>query len=230
MKWTPEHTACASEFSKLLKNDGFHFFTGVPDSLLKDFCACITDNTPPDKHIIAANEGNAIALAAGYHLATGKVALVYMQNSGLGNCINPLTSLTDPKVYSIPMLLMIGWRGEPGKKDEPQHKKMGEIMVETIKSVGIPYNILPGTISDAEKVIKEAIGLKPLPIQFGLGTYFGGSTAALGGGVGLLGQIGSISVGLGAFGESGFIKQAITKLKKSAPKLPTADNPAAPNS
>ncbi len=134
-----------------------NFFTGVPDSLLKHFCAYVADHTLPEKNIITANEGNAISLAAGYHLATGKIGVVYLQNSGFGNCINPLTSLTDPEVYSIPMLLLIGWRGEPGRKDEPQHKKMGRIMFETIKSLEIPYSILPNTISEAEKVIEEAI-------------------------------------------------------------------------
>ncbi len=144
-------------FYDLLDKSGIHFFAGVPDSLLKDFCAYVTDFAPAIRHIITANEGNAIALAAGYHLATGKIGMAYMQNSGFGNCVNPLTSLTDPQVYSIPMLLMIGWRGEPGKKDEPQHKKMGRIMVEAIKSLEIPYNILPEAISDAEKVLEEAI-------------------------------------------------------------------------
>lgn len=133
------------------------FYTGIPDSLLKDFCAYVTDHTPVERHIITANEGNSIALAAGYHLATGKIGVVYLQNSGLGNCVNPLTSLVDPQVYSIPMLLLIGWRGEPGKKDEPQHIKMGRIMVEAIQSFEIPYSILPQGILDAEKVIQEAM-------------------------------------------------------------------------
>ena len=86
------------QFYQLLTMKGIDFFCGVPDSLLKDICAYITDNNPPQQHIIAANEGNAIALAAGYHLATGKMGLVYLQNSGLGNCVNPLTSLTAPEV------------------------------------------------------------------------------------------------------------------------------------
>lgn len=144
-------------FYEILAKQGVGFFTGVPDSLLKDICAYITDNTPTEKNIIAANEGNAIALAAGYHLATGNVGLVYMQNSGFGNCVNPLTSLTDPEVYSIPLLLMIGWRGEPGKKDEPQHKKIGRVMLNAINSLEIPHSILPEMISDAERIIKEAV-------------------------------------------------------------------------
>ncbi len=146
-----------SQLYELFARHGITFYTGVPDSLLKDFCAYVTDHSPIEKNIIAANEGNAIALAAGYHLATGKMGMVYLQNSGLGNGINPLTSLTDPEVYSIPMLLMIGWRGEPGKKDEPQHKKMGRIMLDALQSLEIPYAILPETISDAERMVAKAV-------------------------------------------------------------------------
>src|ERR1035437_6204131 len=94
-----------------LKKSNVEFFTGGPDSLLKDFCAYVTDNTSDKQHIIAANEGAAVALAVGYHLATGKIPLVYLQNSGLGNTINPLLSLADKEIYGIPMILMIGWRG-----------------------------------------------------------------------------------------------------------------------
>ena len=119
------------------------FFTGVPDSLLKEFCLYMSEEVRPQHHIIAANEGNAIALATGYYLATRKYGLVYMQNSGLGNAVNPLTSLTDPAVYKIPLLLMIGWRGEPGVHDEPQHVKQGEITLDLLNVLGIPYIILP---------------------------------------------------------------------------------------
>ncbi len=145
------------ELFDLCTRHSLTFFTGVPDSLLKDFCAYITDNTSADQHIIAANEGNAIALAAGYHLATGNIGVVYMQNSGLGNCINPLTSLTDPDVYSIPLLMIIGWRAEPGVKDEPQHQKMGKVMQDVLHSIAIPYSILPSSIIEAEKCLKEAV-------------------------------------------------------------------------
>ena len=95
----------------ILKDKDISFFTGVPDSLLKQFCLCLDDKIKSENHIISANEGNAIALAAGYHLATGKLPVVYMQNSGLGNAVNPLLSLCDSDVYAIPMLLFIGWRG-----------------------------------------------------------------------------------------------------------------------
>jgi len=145
--------SCQKFYDFLIKNN-IDFFTGVPDSLLKDFCAYITDNTPEKNNIIAANEGNGIALAAGHYLATGKFGLVYMQNSGLGNTINPLTSLADQDVYSIPMLLIVGWRGEPQEKDEPQHIKMGMITLEVLESLKIPYNILN---DDYEAIINKAI-------------------------------------------------------------------------
>ena len=133
--------SCKDFYLKLKEND-IDFFTGVPDSLLKDICAYIMDNTPESKNIIAANEGNAVALAAGHYLASGKIGMVYMQNSGLGNSVNPLTSLADQEVYSIPMLLVIGWRGEPGEKDEPQHVKMGKITINMLEILGIPYKLL----------------------------------------------------------------------------------------
>lgn len=140
-------------YDELLKNN-IDFFTGVPDSLLKYFCAYIKDNVSSDKNIVAANEGNAIGLAAGYHLGTRKIGLVYMQNSGIGNAVNPLASLVDKLVYSIPMLLVIGWRGEPNKKDEPQHKKQGLITVETLELLGIKYQVLnESTNNDEMKVI-----------------------------------------------------------------------------
>ena len=130
------------EFYNELLNNDIDFFTGVPDSLLKSFCAYIKDNVSDDKNIISANEGNAIGLATGYYLSTRKIGLVYMQNSGIGNALNPIASLADKLVYSIPMLLVIGWRGEPNKKDEPQHKKQGLITIETLDMLGIKYDIL----------------------------------------------------------------------------------------
>ena len=131
-----------TDFYDQLASHGVDFFTGVPDSLLKEFCLCIDDRIPSDKHIITANEGNAVALAAGYYLANKTLPLVYMQNSGLGNAINPLLSLCDPEVYSIPMLVMIGWRGVPGVKDEPQHVKQGKIQLELLETMDIPYETI----------------------------------------------------------------------------------------
>lgn len=132
------------------------FFTGVPDSLLKSFCAYVTDHAHSNTHVIAANEGGAIALASGHYLASGEYALVYLQNSGLGNAINPLLSLADPEVYSIPMLLMIGWRGEPGYADEPQHVKQGRVTLSLLQAMEIPYVILETTTTDWQGVIKSA--------------------------------------------------------------------------
>jgi phosphonopyruvate decarboxylase len=144
-------------FYKLLKSNSIDFFAGIPDSLLKSICGYITDHEQSQDHIIAANEGAAIALGAGYHLATKKVALVYMQNSGMGNATNPLLSLTDQNVYSIPMILMIGWRGEPGVNDEPQHFKQGEITTDLLDVMNIPYRIIPDDIEEASEVITEAV-------------------------------------------------------------------------
>ena len=144
------------KFYECLHQNGIDFYTGVPDSLLKDVCSYISDNTPADRHIIASNEGGAIALAMGYFLATSTVPLVYMQNSGFGNTINPLLSLADPKVYSIPMLLVIGWRGEPGVKDEPQHVKQGEVSETLLKTLEIPYVVISDKTTNIDKVISEA--------------------------------------------------------------------------
>lgn len=142
-----------------LKNNAVNFFTGVPDSLLKDFCAYITDNTSNKKHIIAANEGAAVALAAGYYLATGEIPLVYFQNSGLGNATNPLLSLADNEVYGVPMVLVIGWRGEPGVKDEPQHIKQGRVQNDLLKAMEIPYKILDENVADVSAFINEIVML-----------------------------------------------------------------------
>ena len=142
------------EFYNELLNNDISFFTGVPDSLLKSFCAYIKDNVSSEKNIVSANEGNAIGLASGYYLGTRKIGLVYMQNSGLGNAVNPLASLADKLVYSIPMLLVIGWRGEPNKKDEPQHKKQGLITTETLEMLGIKYEILDEATNNDEMKLK----------------------------------------------------------------------------
>jgi phosphonopyruvate decarboxylase len=126
-------------FVRSLEKMGISFYAGVPDSLLKEFCAYVEDHV---SHVIAANEGNAVAMACGYHMATGKIAGVYLQNSGLGNIINPLTSLADKEVYKIPMLLIIGWRGEPGIHDEPQHVKQGRITPKQLELLDIPYRLV----------------------------------------------------------------------------------------
>ncbi len=124
-----------------LQECGVTFFTGVPDSYLNDFCNTLADIIPDSRHVITANEGNAIALAAGYSFGCDCVPLVYMQNSGLGNCVNPLVSLTDRNVYSVPMILLIGWRG-PDEENHPQHKTQGEITTKLLEDMNIPYEIV----------------------------------------------------------------------------------------
>ncbi|QDM20167.1 phosphonopyruvate decarboxylase [Tardiphaga sp. vice154] len=150
-----------SAFIAFLRNCQVTFFVGVPDSLLLPFSACLAGAVPGERHVIAANEGSAIGLAAGYHLATGAIGCVYMQNSGLGNAINPLTSLMDAEVYAIPALLLIGWRGEmrDGKQieDEPQHAKQGRITLGLLECLDIPYVVLQAETTGVEQVVGELV-------------------------------------------------------------------------
>ena len=160
-------------FYNYLVNNNLDFFTGVPDSLLKELCSCIKDNSDAKHNIIAANEGNAVGLASGYYLSTGKLGVVYMQNSGEGNAVNPLLSLADPKVYSIPMLLIIGWRGEPGVHDEPQHVKQGEVTLKLLEAMDISYRVLS---DNYEEDLKYLVSLakkenKPVALVIRKGTF-----------------------------------------------------------
>jgi phosphonopyruvate decarboxylase len=152
------------DFRAALDEADIRFITGVPDSLLKDVCACISSCYPAERHIIAANEGGAIGLAIGHYLATARPALVYMQNSGLGNVVNPIASLADPQVYGIPMLLMVGWRGEikaDGAQlhDEPQHVKQGQMTVNQLDILGIPYRVIDENTQDIVSIMKELVQL-----------------------------------------------------------------------
>lgn len=143
---------------KLLEIIGSEFYTGVPDSQLKALCNYLmnTYGIDPKHHIIAANEGNCTALAAGYHLATGKVPVVYMQNSGEGNIINPVASLLNDKVYAIPVVFIIGWRGEPGVHDEPQHIYQGEVTLKLLEDMDIKaFVISKDTTEDELKAVME---------------------------------------------------------------------------
>lgn len=128
------------------------FYTGVPDSLLKPLCNYLMDAYGIDSkhHMIAANEGNCTAIAAGYHLATGKVPAVYMQNSGEGNVINPLASLLNDKVYAIPMIFIVGWRGEPGVHDEPQHIYQGEVTVKLLEDMDVAAYVVTKETTEEE--------------------------------------------------------------------------------
>ncbi len=130
----------------------FEFFAGVPDSQLKALCSFLMDKygLDPAHHVIAANEGNAAALAAGYHLATGKTPVVYLQNSGLGNIVNPAASLLNGKVYGIPCLFIVGWRGEPGVHDEPQHLFQGEITLKLLEDLDIPCFVIDKTATEEQ--------------------------------------------------------------------------------
>lgn len=134
-----------------LQSLGVDFFTGVPDSLLNNFCLYMTLNIPDGRHVMAANEGNAVAIAAGHYMATGNIPIVYMQNSGIGNATNPLLSLTHDCVYGIPMILVIGWRGDPSINDHAQHKKQGELTPVLMKDMDIPYEILDSDDTVIEK-------------------------------------------------------------------------------
>jgi phosphonopyruvate decarboxylase len=143
-------------FYNALRSNDVGFFCGVPDSLLKEFCGYLSNSVEGKSHIISANEGGAVALASGYHLATGKLPFVYMQNSGLGNAINPLLSLADQEVYSIPMLVLIGWRGEPGIDDEPQHRKQGRVQNSMLDAMEIPYFIMDADTPDVSGFVSKA--------------------------------------------------------------------------
>ena len=137
---------------KLIEIIGSDFYTGVPDSQLQALCNYLMSKygIDPHHHIIAANEGNCTALAAGYHLATGKIPVVYMQNSGEGNIINPVASLLNDKVYAIPVVFIIGWRGEPGIHDEPQHIYQGEVTMRLLDDMGIAYYVISKDTTDGE--------------------------------------------------------------------------------
>ena len=144
---------------------GSDFYTGVPDSQLKALCNFLMYKygIDPKHHIIAANEGNCTALAAGYHLATGKVPVVYMQNSGEGNIINPVASLLNDKVYAIPVIFIVGWRGEPGIHDEPQHIYQGEVTVKLLEDMDIATFVIgkettEDELSEKMTEFKEILG------------------------------------------------------------------------
>lgn len=140
-----------SVFLQEVKKIGIHTITGVPDSTLKQFCdAVCLDRGKEWKHYVTANEGAAVGLATGGYLATGRPSLVYLQNSGLGNIINPLASIANEEVYGIPMLFVVGWRGEPGIKDEPQHVYQGKVTCKLLEVMNVPYSVIDETTSEAK--------------------------------------------------------------------------------
>ena len=147
-----------SSFFETLTRHNINTFYGVPDSLLKDFCAYVTDHVSPSHHIITANEGAAVGMAAGHYIATGKVSAVYLQNSGFGNIINPILSLTHREVYNIPVLLLIGWRGQPGVHDEPQHVAQGRLMKELLRASEIPFSVLGPSVMNCASEVEMMVG------------------------------------------------------------------------
>jgi len=146
---------CAG-FCEAIRTAGINFFCGVPDSLLAPLLQHMSGEFPSDSHIITANEGAAIGVAAGHYMASGDVPLVYMQNSGLGNIVNPVMSMAHKDVYGFPMVLLVGWRGCPGHKDEPQHITQGKKTLEMLKSMGIECHILPMNQRQAEDMVINA--------------------------------------------------------------------------
>ena len=163
------------DFVAWLEELGVDFYAGVPDSLLKPLCFYLADHAG-ERHVVTANEGGAVALACGYHLATGKVPLVYLQNSGQGNTINPLLSLADPGVYGIPMLLLIGWRGEPGTEDEPQHIKQGKVTASLLEAMDLPYRVLAPEPEAARQCVDELLAIaaaegRPVALMVRKGTF-----------------------------------------------------------
>jgi len=139
-------------FAQKIQELGIRTITGIPDSTLKQFCDYIGNEGKDifENHIVVENEGAAVGIAIGEYLSTGNFACVYMQNSGLGNAVNPITSLANTNIYGIPMLLIVGWRGEPGTEDEPQHKFMGKITIALLEILDIPYAIVDAETTDAE--------------------------------------------------------------------------------
>ena len=162
-----------AEFHAALAARGVELFAGVPDSLLSPLCAYLAATLDGAHYLITANEGNAIAIAAGYHLATGRPACCFMQNSGLGNAVNPLLSLTDEEVYSIPLLMLVGWRGEPGTSDEPQHTTQGRLTLPLLRTLGIDHQVLDPTrwhsqIDDAMAALRAS---RPYALVVRRGTF-----------------------------------------------------------
>lgn len=146
-----------ARFVDVCREQGVTFYTGVPDSLLKHLNSQIMAALPRDQHVIAANEGAATGIAIGHYLRTGRPAAVYLQNSGFGNLVNPVLSLADPGVYGVPMLVVVGWRGQAGVADEPQHVAQGRVMAPLLDALELPWTVLPKDPADAERCVKEAV-------------------------------------------------------------------------
>lgn len=171
-------------FARHLGDLGIRLATGVPDSLLTHLVAHLLTAWPPSRHVVAANEGAAIGIAMGHHLRTGGLPLVYLQNSGVGNTVNPLLSLADRAVYAVPMLLLVGWRGEPGVPDEPQHVTQGRVMTALLDALELPWAVLPADPADAWPAVQAAVaaardGSTPSVLLVRKGTFAPGPPAPL---------------------------------------------------
>ena len=146
-----------AEFIEQLQQRGVSLFTGVPDSLLKQLGSHIQATLPTSQHVITANEGSAVGVAMGHYMRTETPACVYLQNSGFGNLVNPVLSLADPDVYGVPMLIVVGWRGQPGVKDEPQHVKQGRVQTALLEAMDLPWSVVPQDPAEASKVVDQAL-------------------------------------------------------------------------
>lgn len=144
------------EFTEICKKYGFTFFSGVPDSTFKSWIKFLERENNGLTNIISVNECEAAAVCAGYHIATGNIGVLYMQNDGFAKTVNPFTSFCNPEVYSIPILLIIGWRGQPERKDAVQHRKMGEILVPLLNLLNIPFEIIPKDTEKIDDIFKKA--------------------------------------------------------------------------
>lgn len=188
---------------------GVELFTGVPDSLLKPLNAALATRLPPERHLIAANEGASVGAAIGHYLRTGGPAVVYLQNSGFGNLVNPLLSLADPEVYGIPMVLLIGWRGRPGASDEPQHVKQGRVMTQLLDALELPWTVLPDDDeAAADRCLAEALDTArarsgPAAVLVTRGTFREAAAGAASGatGRGLVGREQMLTSLVGALGD-----------------------------
>ena len=151
----------ACELLKHVEERGIDTIAGVPDSTLKQFCDGIQNYKGALAHYVTANEGAAVGVAIGSFLASGKPACVYMQNSGIGNAVNPLASLANGDVYGVPILFIVGWRGEPGVKDEPQHVFQGKITCELFDTLAVPYRVVDKDTTDEEmrQILDEAFAV-----------------------------------------------------------------------
>lgn len=146
----------AAAFCRELERLGADFYVGVPDTVIQDFCNYVFQNPPKGGQVIAENEGGAVGMAAGHYCATGNIPVVYMQNSGIGNAVNPLLSMADAEVFAIPMLLLVGWRGEPGTRDEPQHMKQGRVGKALFAAMEIPCGEIGPDFEEAKKELERA--------------------------------------------------------------------------